>query len=85
MPRAFRPDFRFYFAEEDRTGDPTLPEYWNRDEYLAAVGNMFTMAYETQLDFAVTVHQEPENMTYVVSGPADMTAVEARRSAAPPH
>lgn len=98
-------DFRFYFTEEDRAGDPTLPEFWTRDDFLPAMENMmagaigisleFTVTdtlpsepctaepegptcqgYETLVELAVEVPEEPENRTYLVHGFGDMWATE---------
>lgn len=56
-------DFRFYFTEEDRMGDPSLPELWTREEFLGAVGNMFEGAIAISMDLTVSDSLAPAPCT----------------------
>lgn len=47
-------DFRFYFTAEDRAGDPSLPEFWTRAEFLATMANMMAGALDISLELAET-------------------------------
>ena len=63
------PDFVFYFDPRDVGQRPpgskyVIPESWSRDEFLAAVKNMFTRAYSISLAISTTgVGTPAENET----------------------
>ena len=64
LDAALADDFTFHFDEDDIgnvIGDYVIPATWDREDFLAACGNMFTEAYSIDLDVAYESIGGPED------------------------